>query len=575
MNHGGTLIQSGGGTFSGVSTVSQLAAAIDGLSGLIDVTPAGTTLTITATSTGPTSFNNLRLEFTTPATTTTVPISGISDADAAAVNLFTLDLDGIPVNQATVDLTSVSTVAGLASELDEISGIDVSVSAPGELSVASSTPGHVVFSNLGLKVRPELVTSAGTAEFTENGSVTVDGGLVASYNVTTNLAGATVSLSPHTGGEDELGFTPTGGITGAFSGGTLTLSGSASLAEYQSALRSVVYTNASDDPATSSTTVTFRLSDGVDQSAPAQRVVNVTPVNDRPTVALDPDPVDYMEDQTVAVDGSLTLMDPDHSELQSATLTISTGFASGEDELLFSAQGGITGSFAAGALNLSGTASTSTWQTALRSVQYRNTSESPDETTRSVTIVVSDGTNASLPADRQVTVMSVNDAPALAATTSPRLYLAGQTVAVDDTLGLSDADHTTVDSGKVSITGGFVSGQDWLGFTTQNGIAGFFDDTTGELELIGSASLADYRTALRSVTYSNAAPGSADRVVTFEVDDGVDWSDPVTRTVVMTLFYDDLEDGTTDAWSAVVGETLRAREPPADDSGQETTGARR
>ena len=66
-----------------------------------------------------------------------------------------------------------------------------------------------------------------------------------------NLAGATVSISGgFRSGQDSLLFTNQGGIRGSWNGqtGVLTLSGSASIAAYQAALRSVVYANASDNP---------------------------------------------------------------------------------------------------------------------------------------------------------------------------------------------------------------------------------------------------------------------------------------------------------------------------------------
>ena len=51
-------------------------------------------------------------------------------------------------------------------------------------------------------------------------------------------------------GQDVLGFTTVAGISGAYNGGTgvLTLTGSASVAAYQTVLQSVTYFNNSNDP---------------------------------------------------------------------------------------------------------------------------------------------------------------------------------------------------------------------------------------------------------------------------------------------------------------------------------------
>ena len=69
----------------------------------------------------------------------------------------------------------------------------------------------------------------------------------------------------------------------------------------------------------------------------------------------------------------------------------------------------------------------------------------------------------------------------------------------------------------VQITGGFVTAEDVLTFTTQNGITGTFNDVNGTLSLSGTATLADYEAAIRSVTYTNTSddPDTTTRTVSF------------------------------------------------------------
>ena len=69
----------------------------------------------------------------------------------------------------------------------------------------------------------------------------------------------------------------------------------------------------------------------------------------------------------------------------------------------------------------------------------------------------------------------------------------------------------------VHITSGYASGEDLLEFTDANGITGSFNASNGKLTLTGSASVADYQSALRSVTYRNTSdnPSTANRTVTF------------------------------------------------------------
>src|SRR5260221_7739015 len=89
---------------------------------------------------------------------------------------------------------------------------------------------------------------------------------------------------------------------------------------------------------------------------------------------------------------------------------------------------------------------------------------------------------------------------------------------VDAGLTVTDPDSTNLASATVRISANFVTGEDVLGFTTQNGITGSFNATTGVLALTGSATVANYQIALRSVTYANAStnPSTAARTVRSE-----------------------------------------------------------
>src|SRR5262249_57952274 len=73
------------------------------------------------------------------------------------------------------------------------------------------------------------------------------------------------------------------GITGNYNSGTgvLTLTGTTTVANYQTALRSVTYANSSDNPSTSPRTVTFTANDGTNTGS-ATRGITVSAVNDPP-----------------------------------------------------------------------------------------------------------------------------------------------------------------------------------------------------------------------------------------------------------------------------------------------------
>lgn len=103
------------------------------------------------------------------------------------------------------------------------------------------------------------------------------------------LAGATIQITGNYQiGQDALSFTNKATITGAWNAtnGTLTLSGSDTLANYQAALRSVTYWNVTENPNQAVRTVSFKVSDGTAESNVLTRDITVTAVDDAPTVAV-------------------------------------------------------------------------------------------------------------------------------------------------------------------------------------------------------------------------------------------------------------------------------------------------
>ena len=120
--------------------------------------------------------------------------------------------------------------------------------------------------------------------------------------------------------------------------------------------------------------------------------ITVSP-NIVPTITLSPAPLAYAEGApATAVDPALNLTDPDNPILDHAQVRIVAGYVQGEDELSFTDQLGITGSWNAltGTLVLTGAASPADYRTALRTVAFRNSSDNPTGT-RTVSFVVNDG----------------------------------------------------------------------------------------------------------------------------------------------------------------------------------------
>lgn len=113
---------------------------------------------------------------------------------------------------------------------------------------------------------------------------------------------------------------------------------------------------------------------------------------------------------------------------------------------------------------------------------------------------------------------------------------------ITNALTVSDPDNTTAAGATVKFTAGYDNSEDRLVFINQPGITGSFNTSTGVLTLSGTASLAAYQAALRSVQYQDvdaADASAAMRTVAFAVTDpaGVT-SSPVTRSITVTTHLD-------------------------------------
>ncbi len=174
----------------------------------------------------------------------------------------------------------------------------------------------------------------------------------------------------------------------------------------------------------------------------------------------------------LSINPTLIVSDVDTATLASATIRI-TNFVPGEDELSFTGNGATMGNIAL-ASNINGTlmltsagatATLSQWQSALRSVQYSNSSNFPNPTKRAVTFTIDDGVASSNTITSTISVIDANDAPALGG------VMASQPVN-DDSIISPFAGSTVTDPdnqnmlAKVTISNGVVRGDFTAASTT-------------------------------------------------------------------------------------------------------------
>lgn len=391
---------------------------------------------------------------------------------------------------------------------------------------------------------PYLSTiEASAANYMENSpGIALSGNLSVNDADNTHIHSAIVKLTGnHAAGEDNLEFSDQNGITGVYSdaSGELALSGTASLADFQTALRSVAYSNSSDNPSTLTRTVGFQISDGNLDSTVLSRDIIFGAVNDSPTLSLtESTNVIYVEgDGQTNITNTIAVSDVDNNTLQSALVRLSENFVATEDILHFTDQSGITGTYdpISGELRLTGAAGLADYQAALRSITYENTSNNPSTATRKIEFQINDGNNDSSIVARNLQVDAVNNAPTLLTIEGlPAAYTENEApVAVTGNLSINDVDDTQIESANIIVTGNYIPGVDILGFTDQADITGSFDPITGTLTLSGQASLTDYQNALRTVTYHNTSdnPSVSGRTVALTINDGDIDSSSVVRNI--------------------------------------------
>ncbi|WP_175483709.1 DUF4347 domain-containing protein [Frateuria terrea] len=416
---------------------------------------------------------------------------------------------------------------------------------------------------------PVITTDSGSAAFVAGDNATstpvaIDSGLTVTDGSATTLGSTTVAITGgfHSG-QDVLAFandgSTMGNITASYNSATgvmtLTSSGAtATLAQWQSALRSVTYTDSLVTPNNATRTISFSAVDGAgNTSATATRTVTVTDTDQTPILTTTGGTTNYVgASPGVTIDGHVTVSDLDNSTQTSATVAVGTGFQSG-DVLSFTndgtTMGNIQASYSAGTgvlllTSIGGTATNAQWASALSSVTFSSTSTSYG--IRTILFQVNDGTKNST----QVTdTVSMTAPPVITTDAGSAAFVAGDNatstpVAIDSGLTVTDGSAVTFGSTTVAITGGFVSGQDVLSFTndgaTMGNITASYNAVTGVMTLTSSgstATLAQWQSALRSVTYTDTAvtPNNATRTISFSAVDGAgNTSTTATRTVTVT-----------------------------------------
>uniref|UniRef100_UPI0021CAAF4D putative Ig domain-containing protein n=1 Tax=Parapedobacter soli TaxID=416955 RepID=UPI0021CAAF4D len=424
---------------------------------------------------------------------------------------------------APVTGTGTITAAG-----QQVTGIDVSGLANGTLALsvtltdASDNEGAPVTDNVTKAVNypPDITTSVETTPFTESVTgapvpVSIDDALTIGDPDNTTLASATVAITGNfQSGQDVLVFVNDGSIMdnidGSYDGGILTLTSagaSATLAEWQAALRSVTYSNTSQNPNTGDRTISFVVNDGLDNSAPATKTVTVAAVNTAPVITV-PTSIPVVEDVASALIG-ISFADGD-----AGTGSVTTTFTVLDGALAATARPGVTVGGSPDALTLSGSISDINAFLADSSLTYTPVANSTTSVT--LTVDINDNGNSGpggSQSDTETMILemaTVNDAPTV---TAPINIAVTEDVASPLT-GISFAD-LDAGSGEVFVTLSVPIGT----LNASSGAGVTVGGTSNALTLTGNIANINAFIAASNVTYTTALNATVNVMLTVTIDD--------------------------------------------------------
>lgn len=229
------------------------------------------------------------------------------------------------------------------------------------------------------------------------------------------------------------------------------------------------------------------------------------------TLSLSSSPVRYVEKQgAMPIDPALTITDPNGQLIHSASLQL-LDYMSNEDSLSATAENGISVSWdsSAGVLTLSGEASVATYQAALQSVTYTDTSYDPATTPRIAQVTVTDSQFATGSSSQAILITAVNDPPSIQTPPIQTIGSSSQIVfssAGGDPIIISDVDaNGAVEQLTLAVSDGTLHLNEAAGLSfiagASSGVASM--TVTGTLEAINAA--IDGLTFTPSSPYASAA----------------------------------------------------------------------
>ncbi len=370
---------------------------------------------------------------------------------------------------------------------------------------------------------PVVSTSGGNSSFIENaGGSVIDASLTLSDVDNATLASARVAITGNfASGQDVLAFVndgSMGNISASYDAGTgvltLTSAGaSATLAQWQAALRSVTYSNGSDAPSTAARTISFRVNDGTADSNLATKVLNVTAVNDAPQITA-PATLSVTEDQASVLTG-ISFADPDAgSNTVTATFSVPSGTLSA------TSSGSVTVGGTSSALTLSGSLADLNAFIAAGQLSFQTATNATANVVLSISINDGGNTGGGALTDSTtltLAVTAVNDAPV-------NSLPAAQSVDQDASLVFSSGNGNLISISDVDAGAGILrvtlsASNGLLSLAGTSGLTFSTGDGSNDSSMTFNGTLIDINNALNGLSFSPTAGYNGAAALTIETSD--------------------------------------------------------
>jgi Domain of unknown function (DUF4347) len=316
--------------------------------------------------------------------------------------------------------------------------------------------------------------------------------------------------------------------------------GSATVLQYQNWLRGISYFNASDSPLSTGGVLRVEFYDGFAWSAPVEVTVQVVAQNDAPQLDFGPSLV-----RNVAFNGNLVLGSSAPPVLRVSdvdaglnVLNLDVTAASGLLSLPPWVASYIFAGDATGASTFVLRGTCAQLQLVINELVYTAPVGFSGET--QVQFVLNDLGNTGVGgflSDTEVLTMHVaaDGVPLVNGVNASITFVEnGAPINAFPSLSISDIDNSVLVEARVTMSSGFLPA-DTLAFaaTLPSGVNMIPADANGMIQILGSATLAEYATLLKNFTYVNTsnAPSAVPRVISVQVYDGSNWSLLVSTTI--------------------------------------------